>query len=178
MVTLFKETVGIIEMVRQRVNEAQKPVKNVDERIKLAKECLDDAEDRWDYDSIKKDIESMEWAKKESAINKKLHGYTNQIFLSDTEVDLAIDSYNTDVAASKKHYDKLRTDTSKLMQKFSEEMGKALYEMDVIEYNFHRGEGIRIVIPQHKVAELKTFDITKSTKMARENLKRLEFDIR
>lgn len=147
-VKYFREVIEAVKKSNSMEAQIDKPtLSQLSNRLSLAKEMLKKAEDRWDYNSITESIKDLEFqisqAKKAKSSYQRIKNH-----LSSSEIDTALEKYESDFLKANKEYNKLWNELDKLKANFLKEGQTIIDRLQEIENVSSSANQLQYHIPE------------------------------
>ena len=135
------------------------------DRLKVAESSLKDAKDRWDYESIYKDVLDLKWAIQQAANLITTPGYMSTIEkFAVEEAETVVKQYNEEMKAVTKQYSGLMARLNKVLLTNVDELQTIANELQTIEKQHLDVALLQNYLPEKQQMELMPFPLIQVTK--------------
>ncbi|PIC71138.1 hypothetical protein CSV77_03610 [Sporosarcina sp. P16b] len=128
-------------------------IHTLESRLRVAKDSLKDAVDRWDRDSILLNIDELEWTVADARREQKEYGYGGKP-MDAVEAQKAVFDYNEDVKEQSKQLQQLDKQLQSLMTEYVKKAQPIIMEMIQIEQKAQQASRLQYHLPNGVGAKL------------------------
>lgn len=163
----FEQSLKNLQQIQEK-NDRVQLVRDLEvnkERLKVAEAALKEAVDRWDFESIHKDVLDLKWSiqQAENLIAKPGYMSTMETF-TEAEATGIIQQYNDEMIVAAKKYQTLINRVNKIMKISVEDLQKEVDEMKSIEKQRLDVHSLQNYLPKNRHEELISFPLKEVTK--------------
>lgn len=163
----FEQSLKALQQIQEKNDRVQivRDLEENKERLKVAEATLKDATDRWDFESIHKDILDLKWSiqQAENLIAKPGYMSTKETF-TEAEATAVIQQYNDEMNVAAKKYNLLISRAKKAMKISVEELQKIADELALIEKHRLDVHSIQNYLPNNQSKDLVQFPLQEVVK--------------
>lgn len=121
-------------------------VQKLKKRLEVAQDCLQQPEDRWDYEQIKTELENLRWEIIDA--EERLKNANKQRYLfSNEEAAEIVQKYNADIKPLIAEYTKSEAEVLKLTKAYAKSVRPYLNTMSEISSDVRAIQNIKSMIP-------------------------------
>ena len=165
----FEQIIQIIAEHEHKINE----MRLAGGRLAMAKEMLNKAVDRWDRDSIQKDIEELEWAAKDYVKLVKQH-HNGTIPLENVQANEALILYNEVMEKQVAAYAALEKQAQRLNAQYTKDADAILGAMRTIAATVASASSLKNTLPNGMALKLTRLPEVPQAYALRNALRRLQ----
>ncbi|MGG2110979.1 hypothetical protein ABFY60_10735 [Lysinibacillus pakistanensis] len=135
------------------------------DRLKVAESSLKDAKDRWDYESIYKNVLDLKWSIQQAENLIATPGYMSTIEkFAVEEAETVVKQYNEEMKAVTKQYSGLMARLNKVLLTNVDELQTIANELQTIEKQYLEVALLQNYLPEKQQMELMPFPLIQVTK--------------
>lgn len=158
---VFTASLKNLKTIQQQNDRARwvRELATAQEDLKLAQRLLGETKDRWEFDSIKQDINELEWKIQQlrNQINDRTIMSAVQRFDAEATQTVIAD-FNTEVAVANENYVEILQEIKRAAEQLNSQLAEKLPLLTEIEKKASAANGLSMYLDEADAKQLKSFE--------------------